>query len=419
MTDNVSAVMPNTADVATQPATSSKRRWVIAVVLMLLIITGYLDRISVAVLFTNTDFQNAMGIGFDPAKLGALMSVFFITYGLSSLFLGFTGDRFGPRNMLISGSVLWGVLMFVMGSATSYASMFISRILLGVFEGPQFGWILKVVSGWFPPKEQGRANSIWLLGSPLGSAIGFPFIIFLVSGFGWRNAFWVLGFLSMAIMAPLIWAVVTSKPGVASEPVRDVKVSSIWKDSQIFLKSPFFWFLTLFDCGELIYLWGLNSWLPTYLQRARHFDLQHLGIYTSLPFVMLFVGEVLSGILTDRFERKSPLLLIGLGGASVLLYLATIVDSATSSALLISLSAGFFGLSVPATYVLAIEIIPKAVASSGIGVMNGIANTVGALAPTVMGMVIASTNSMDAGLYVLVCGSLLCSCAIAPLLRRH
>ncbi len=419
MSDSMIGTVVETVDAAPENGVASKRRWLIAIVLMLLVVTGYLDRISIAVLFSNADFQNAMGTGFNPALLGMLMTAFFITYGLSSLLLSFTGDKFGPRSMLVSGSLIWGALMLVMASATSYASMLVSRILLGLFEGPQFSWILKVVSGWFPPNEQGRANSIWLLGSPLGSAIGFPLIIFLVTDFGWQKAFEMLGFLSIVIMAPLIWIVVREKPGASSMAKTGTTVTSIWRDSKVFLRDRAFWFLTVFDCGELIYLWGLNSWLPTYLQRARHFDVQHLGIYSSLPFIMLFIGEVLSGFLSDRFERKAPLLFIGLTGASVLLYCATQVDSSTSAALLIALSAGCFGLSVPATYVLSIKIIPAAVASSGIGVMNGIANTIGALAPFAMGLVIASTHSMDSGLYVLICGSLICSCAIIPLLRHH
>jgi sugar phosphate permease len=419
MTESTLGADSISARVAAQNKTS-KRRWIIAVVLMLLVVTGYLDRISVAVLFNNTEFQTAMGTGFNPALLGLLMTAFFLSYGLSSLLLSFTGDRFGPRKMLISGSLVWGALMLVMGSATSYASMLTSRIALGLFEGPQFSWILKVISSWFPSKEHGRANSIWLLGSPLGSAIGFPLIIFLVTDFGWRKAFWVLGVLSIAVMAPLLWMVVgerSATPG--SKPASVATLGSIWDDSKVFLRNRTFWLLTIFDCGELIYLWGLNSWLPTYLQRSRHFDVQHLGVYSSLPFVMLFVGEILSGFLSDRFERKAPLLFIGLTGASFLLYLATVVGSSISAALLIALSAGCFGLCVPATYVLSIKIIPPAVASSGIGVMNGIANTIGALAPLAMGVVIASTNSMEWGLYVLVFGSLICSCAVLPLLRRY
>src|SRR5579864_6044774 len=144
----MSAVTP--AAVSAVAARSSIRRWLIATVLLCLVVTGYFDRISVAVLFTNKDFQTAMGTGFNPALLGMLMTAFFIPYGIASLFLSFTGDRFGPRRMLVAGSLIWGTLMIIMGSVSSYVSMLLCRISLGIFEGPQFSWILKIISRWFP-----------------------------------------------------------------------------------------------------------------------------------------------------------------------------------------------------------------------------------------------------------------------------
>lgn len=403
-------------------ARSSARRWVIAVILLLLVITGYFDRISVAVLFTNHDFQTAMGTGFNPALLGMLMTAFFVPYGIASIFLSFTGDRYGPRRMLSSAAVIWGGLMIVMGSVSSYASMLIARICLGIFEGPQFSWILKIVSRWFPRDQHGRANTIWLSGSPLGSAIGFPLIIALVAAFGWRAAFYLLAALSLLVMLPLLLLVVRDWPEHGAARVEEPKspnAGQIWRDCGVFLKNRDFWLLTFCNCGELIYLWGLNSWLPTYLQKVRNFDLGHLGLYSSLPFVLLFVGEILSGVLSDRFGKKAILVFIGLAGAALLLYAGTVAGDRTTAAIIIAFSSGFFGLVVPATYALTQQIVPPGVVSSGAGVVNGIANTVGALAPTAMGMVIAATNSFDDGLMVLVIGSLVCSCAILPLIRRY
>ena len=413
--------------IASQPANvvvarSSHRRWLIAFILLCLVLTGYFDRISVAVLFTNKDFQTAMGTGFNPALLGMLMTAFFIPYGIASLFLSFTGDRFGPRRMLLAGSLIWGTLMIIMGSVNSYVSMLLCRITLGIFEGPQFSWILKVISRWFPHSEHGRANTIWLAGSPLGSAIGFPLIITLVATYGWRTAFYVLAALSILLMAPLILLVVRDwPPGDASqtEAQKTPRAAEIWRDCGLFLKNTDFWLLTICDCGELIYLWGLNSWLPTYLQKVRNFDLQHLGIYSSLPFVLLLGGVIISGYLSDKFGRKAILIFIGLAGAAVLLYAGTVASDRTTAALIIALSAGMFGLAVPATYALTQQIVPQSVLASGSGVINGTANTVGAFAPFVMGLVISTTNSFDAGLMVLVFGALFCSCAILPLVRRY
>lgn len=416
--------MSTAAPAAAQGTTSQGaiRRWLIAVILLCLVVTGYFDRISVAVIFTNHDFQTAMGIGFNPALLGMLMTAFFIPYGLAALFLSFTGDTFGPRRMLIGASVVWGGLMLVMGSVGSYTSMLISRVLLGITEGPQFSWILKIISRWFPRSEHGRANTIWLAGSPLGSAIGFPLIIALVASFGWRVAFYLLAALSILLMAPLITLIVRDSPSGYStneESLGATRSADLWKDCSLFLRDRNFWLLTICDCGELIYLWGLNSWLPTYLQKVRNFDIQHLGFYSSLPFVFLFVGEILSGLLSDKFGKKAILIFVGLAGAALLLYAGTVAADRNTAALIIALSSGSFGLAVPATYALTQQIVPTSVVASGAGVINGIANTVGALAPFAMGLVISATNNFDAGLMVLVVGSFCCSCAILPLVRRY
>jgi sugar phosphate permease len=414
-----SATQATTASVG---AKTTVRRWAIAVILLCLVVTGYFDRISVAVLFTNHDFQNAMGTGFNPPLLGLLMTAFFFTYGLSSLFLSFTGDRFQPRHMLIGATLIWGTLMIIMGSLSSYVAMLVSRIFLGITEGPQFSWILKIISRWFPRAEHGRANMIWLAGSPLGSAIGFPLIIALVATFGWRMAFYMLGGISILVMTPLILLIVRDWPpgGIAESDERKApSASDLWRDCGLFLKDRNFWLLTICDSGELIYLWGLNAWLPTYLQKVRNFDLQHLGFYSSLPFILLLTGVILSGFITDKFGKKAILIFIGLAGAALLLYLGTVAAERNTAALLIALSSGFFGLVVPATYALTQQIVPANVLASGTGVINGIANTVGALAPFAMGLVISATGSFDAGLMVLVIGSLCCSCAILPLVRRY
>src|ERR1700760_2212916 len=94
--ENPSAVS-STRSPKSEPAAG---RWLIALVLLAALISAFFDRISIAVLFTNEAFYSAMGTGFDPAKLGLLMTAFLIPYALSSLLLSFTGDLFGPRRAL-------------------------------------------------------------------------------------------------------------------------------------------------------------------------------------------------------------------------------------------------------------------------------------------------------------------------------
>jgi sugar phosphate permease len=415
MTDDV------TERVAPRIAAVGAWRWLVAIALSCVVIVGFFDRISIAVLFNNPDFGSAMGTGFNPVRMGLLMTAFLVPYGLSALLLSFTGDLFSPRRLLIAATSVWGLLMLLMGSAGSYSFMISCRFLLGIAEGPQFSWIQKILRRWFLPHEYGRASSIWSLGSPVGSAIGFPLAIFLVAAYGWRASLYAIGVINLFILLPLLLGIVREWPRNVPAAARTERrpARTVWKDCGIFLRDWRFWSLTISDCGALTYLWGLNSWLPSYLQRERHFDLQHLGIYSSLPFLLSVCGQVFAGIVIDRTGRAAWLCFLGCFGAGALTFLGANASDASLAALLIATSGGFFGVWAIAVYVLMQKTIPDTAFSAGAGTINGIANTVGSLAPLAVGFVISATGSFTSGLLVMVIAPVAASFALLPLVRRY
>jgi sugar phosphate permease len=398
---------------------SSGTRWLVALVLCASVLTGYFDRISIAVLFTNADFTNAIGIGFDPVRLGLLMTAFLLAYGASSVFLGSLGDLLGPRLSLGVAAGVWGVLMLVMGATSSYAVMIGCRILLGLFEGPQFALLAKVVKRWFPPEEQGRGNALWMMGAPLGSAIGFPLTIWLVASYGWRASFYSLGLLSLLVVMPLIFLVIRNDPpGAAAPETMATKRGSMRADLGVLARDSRFWLIVLAEIGVLVYLWGLTSWLPTYLDRSRHLNLRAMGIFASLPFILTFAGELASGVVSDWLGKRALVGFVGLIGAGILMYAGTRIADPYMAATAIAFSSGMWGFAVPSIFALATNIIPPSLTSTGIGVINGVGNLVGSLIPPAMGLIIATTGSYDDGLLVLVGSAMFFACMLIPLLRK-
>ncbi|MCU3613777.1 MFS transporter, partial [Enterobacter hormaechei subsp. oharae] len=61
-------------------------RWAIPLSLLACVLLAFFDKISIAALFSDTHFQQAMGIDFDTTRLGILMSAFLLSYGFSSVF---------------------------------------------------------------------------------------------------------------------------------------------------------------------------------------------------------------------------------------------------------------------------------------------------------------------------------------------
>jgi sugar phosphate permease len=410
-------------ETAAAPSTAASRRWLVAGVLLLVVIAGFFDRISIAVLFTNKDFNDALGTGSNPALLGLLMTSFLFAYGASGVLLSFLGDIYGPRRSLAIGAGCWAVFMALIGTTSSYGLMLFYRVLLGIAEGPQFALVNKVVKRWFPKEEQGRANSVWMVGSPLGSAIGFPLTIALVAAFGWRMSFYALAALNAVIIVPLILMFIRDWPPHREAEARmaeETATSGGMKGNvAIFLKDWRFWMILVFNSMCLLYLWGLNAWLPTYLQTVRHFDLKSLGFFASLPFILMFCGEILGGYISDRLGRRAIVCFIGLFGAGALIYVVSLVADPHIAAIVMALSAGFWGAALPPLFALAAQIIPPAVTASGVGVYNGIGNLIGASSPLLMGWIIGTTGNFNAGLMVLVLAGVIGACAMLPLVRRY
>jgi sugar phosphate permease len=311
------------------------------------------------------------------------------------------------------------VIMAIMGGAVSYAMMLIGRVLIGLTEGPQFGSANVAVKQWFPPKERGLASAIWGIGAPLGSMIGFPLVIMLVANYGWRASFYVLAALNILVVLPAVWFLVRDKSQTAKTAVSDAEAMPFGEAIRLLVTNKLFWLLALYDCSAMVYLWGLNSWLPTYLQVARHFDIKHSSVFSSLPFLLMIGGYFLGGWLGDKWRIKAWLCMVGMIGAGLLVYAASVVASPTNSALLIALSAGSWGLTVPTLFAMGTEVIPPKVTAMGFGIYAGLANIFGALTPLLMGLVIGKSGNYAGGLLVITFACVILSFTMIPLLRRH
>lgn len=406
---------------STASAPESRRRWLIGAILFLIVIAGFFDRISIAVLFTNQPFQAAMGTGFNPTRLSLLMSSFLIAYGISNVALSPLVDLFGPSRTLFVSIVAWGVLMALMGQSSTFGAMLIFRALLGIAEGPQFSIANSLVAQWFPARERARANSMWSIGSPLGSAIGFPVTAWLVAHYGWRSSFYCLAALNLVVILPLAFAFVREGAGGdrTEQTARAAPRMSYTASVKALALDWRYWLIVIFACGTLVFLWGLNTWLPTYLVNQRHLPPQRAGIYSALPFILVVLGQFGGSYISDRIGKRALVAGGGLFLAGVFIYFVSFTPSAELAAVVIALSGFFWGMATPVSYALILDLVPRGALATAVGVKNGIGNVVGSLAPVAMGVVIARTGSFDTAFLVLVASGVIGGLIMMPLMRSY
>ena len=109
-------------------------------------------------------------------------------------------DRWGPRWLLLSGSVAWVASLFIMAQCETYWQfMLVFGIVAGVANALLTTTGVAVVAHWFEAKR-GQANGVVFIGSSLGG-ITIPLIMrLLLERFGWAWAMRVLALVIMVLM---------------------------------------------------------------------------------------------------------------------------------------------------------------------------------------------------------------------------
>lgn len=402
-------------------AKPTRQRFVLLVVLFVGISIAYLDRVNVAVIVANEQFLADMGIAGDPVRVGLLMSVFLLAYGLANVLLSPLGDYLGPRKAMIIAYLLICASLLLGGVAGTLGVLLASRVLLGVGEGLYYPMQNTLVKNWFPPVERGRANTVWLLGQSLAPALAMPVFTWLVSQYAWQSTFHFSLALSLAALGLIAWM-------TADSPAAHKRVNAREREhieqalaleqhanqapgpdnaaperaGKRYLFDYRFWLLMLILASNSILSWGLLSWFPSYLKQARGFSWEAMGMMSALPFVFGLVFKLVAGVLIDRAGRSAPVMLISALLCASGLYLGMHIEHPYTATLTLALGIGFSSMQIPAVFTLLQGLVPARGMSSAGGTLNGIAVGFGALSPVLIGFTTSASGSFDAAFHLII-----------------
>lgn len=410
-----------------QPRTA---RWYGVTTLLVIVAISFIDRMNIALMVTDPHFLLHFGLAADDrAGQAALSTAFMVGYGLSAFVLTpFCAALLGVRRSLIMGVVLWGGVTMISPSFDSYGMLLLSRVLLGVAEGPLFGLASSYIKAYFEGHENGKPNSLVNMGTGLGLAIGMPLISSLIALLDWQGSFHVLGLINLLIGLPLIVAFIRMpKLAVYQERPRSISdtISQITQIVSGALQTRYLVMITVLTAAYLAYLWGSVSWLPTYLKDARGFALREMGWLGSLPQYSMILGVLLSGFIIDRIPRRHVPMIFVVGSIGVAIAVLTALNVTDKYMAVLSLVvAGVFcGIQTPPLpSTVQYYSQPQNVASA-MSITNGTGALVSAFMPLMMGkvmMIMAESGasqqaSLSAGfavlagtqLVILICGAAL------------
>jgi len=226
---------------------------------------------------------------------------------------GWMIDRYGPRKLMISGSLMAGVaiigLSLTGGSLSLFYLFYVFNALGYVCAGPLPCQVL--ISRRFD-KNRGKAMGIAYLGIGTGGAIVPLLSNGIESRFGWHAALIALGVIVMLISLPMAYFI---KEPVVKEEKKETSASSV--SVKNILKNPYFYLLCIGSLCAIGVVGGVNQHLKLYL-RDLNFAQDKAAHIISLVLLSSLAGRVLMGWLADLFSRKYVMILIYLLVASAI-----------------------------------------------------------------------------------------------------
>jgi MFS family permease len=155
-----------------------------------------------------SQLRESLGIG--NADVGLLVAVSSLVGAAASVPFGMLADRARRTTVLSVSIALWGVAMFWGATVTSFGTLLLSRLALGVVTGSAGPVVASLVGDFFPGGDRGRTYSFIGLGELIGAGVGFA-VTGDIAVLSWRAAF-----ASLAVPAfALVWFVAR-----LPEPVR-------------------------------------------------------------------------------------------------------------------------------------------------------------------------------------------------------
>ena len=382
-----------------------KRKNVILVMLIILGMVTFLDRINISV--AGSSIMHDLHLS--PAQWGWVQSAFILSYGLLQIPMGALGDRFGHRNILAAIVLWWSAFTAFTGMAGGLMSLLVIRFMFGIGEAGSSPCSTGVISRWFEKDEVGKAQGYVWAASRMGGALT-PFVVIPVMvTVGWRAAFYLLGALGV------VWAIVwwlyyrdSRETSRASSPRNTSSISSTsslpWSS---ILGNRQFWLI----CGMYFFYafgsWFFFSWFPTFMELGRGFDKTELTYAVAVPFIMSMMGNIAGGHLTDRLTKRYGIKIgrkalgsTSLAVSAVCMFLAAFIPGKMAVFVFLSLCFGIFDLMLPSAWALCID-LGKRHAGTISGAMNTAGNIGGFCCGILFGELVQQSGNYNLPLYMI------------------
>lgn len=281
-------------------------RWVIVAA------GGLIGCAAIGAMFSLPVFLQPMAkeTGWSVTGISTAMTIGFLAMAVASMVWGNLSDRFGPRPVVLAGSIILAGSLALASRAQSLVEFqLLFGLLVGFATAAAFAPMMAAVTGWFDTQ---RSLAVSLVSAGMGMApmTMAPLAAWLISSYDWRTSMLIMASVAAVLMIPTalllrrppaLEASDAGQPMPADEPNAGMTVGEAVRSPQFIVLMLANFFCCATHSGPIFHTvsYAVTCGIPIALA---------VSIYSIEGLAGLF-GRIGFGVAGDRFGAQRVLVL--------------------------------------------------------------------------------------------------------------
>ncbi|XP_052895472.1 putative inorganic phosphate cotransporter isoform X1 [Anopheles moucheti] len=367
----------------------------------------------------NPDDYTGGEFDWDEELQGIILSSFYWGYVITHIPGGMLAEKFGGKWTLSLGILSTAFFTLItpwaveLGGSTA---LIVIRVMMGLGEGTTFPALSALMATWIPAKERSKLGSLVFGGGQVGTILGNLLSGVLLHNIeGWSSVFYFfggMGVLWFVIFTLLCYSDPESHPFISEKEKAYLKqeLGTLERDRTL-PPTPWRYILTSVPmmalvCAQIGHDWGffiMVTDLPKYMSDVLRFSIKDNGLYSSLPYLVMWIVSLSTGVLSDwlitsgrmtiTFGRKLFTTIASIGPACFIVGASYAGCEKAVVVMLFTFAMGLMGTFYPGMKVNPLDLSPN-YAGTLMAITNGIGAITGIIAPYVVG-VMTPNHTLD------------------------
>ncbi|MGJ7916576.1 MFS transporter [Massilia sp. LXY-6] len=360
--------------------------------------------------------------GLTKLQAGTLGTVTLAGMAFGGIFGGWASDRYGRVRTVVWTIILFSVGTALLGTTQNFEQFALFRLIASIGLGAVYVVSNTLMAEYVPTERRTTVLGSLQAGWSVGYVVATLLAGWILPTYGWRWLFYIAiipvilaVLMQRAVPEPAAW--IAARQKLAADKAAGVRNGQKQTGAmKLIFANPAhrrMFILWALAAGFLQFgYYGVNNWMPTYLEKELHMNFKAMTGYMVGTYVAMILGKIVAGWLADRVGRRA-IFAFGALGTAVFLPLIVFHHTPDNIVYLLTIFGFLYGIpyGVNATYMT--ESFETSIRGSAVGGAYNVGRAGAAIAPACIGY-LATNGSI--GLGFLVMGAAYFLCGIVPAL---